>query len=207
MKQLPWVWFDHRTDLPRWITSRIGQIVVEWSVLERELEELIQMLLNTDIGFSRIIINRMSARNRIDAAFSLIEWYVYHERLKASYLEEFQKIGNRITNETQSKRDMVAHGLWSFKKGNWWVLRLRGYRSTPELKPELKRLSRALLPQRQVITKGKLDKIVREIISDARAVQSFCKRVYRVKPPEQFQYAPPKYTRRRRVSSRSRRHQ
>jgi hypothetical protein len=47
-------WFDHRTDLPQWITSRIAQIVVEWSVLERELEELIQMLVNTDIGFSRI---------------------------------------------------------------------------------------------------------------------------------------------------------
>ncbi|MFZ2078275.1 MAG: hypothetical protein WAV38_16795 [Xanthobacteraceae bacterium] len=68
MKQLPWVWFDHRTDLPRWLTSRVGQIVIEWSVLERELEELIQMLLNTDIGFSRIMTNRMSARNRADAA-------------------------------------------------------------------------------------------------------------------------------------------
>jgi hypothetical protein len=32
MKELKWVWFDHRTDLPTWITSRIGQIIVEWSV-------------------------------------------------------------------------------------------------------------------------------------------------------------------------------
>jgi hypothetical protein len=48
--------------------TRVGQIVIEWSVLERELEELIQMLVNTDIGFSRIMTNRMSARNRADAA-------------------------------------------------------------------------------------------------------------------------------------------
>ena len=32
-------WFDHRTDVPSWVASGIGQINVEWSVLERELEE------------------------------------------------------------------------------------------------------------------------------------------------------------------------
>jgi hypothetical protein len=69
MKQLSLGRFDHRTDLPQWITSRIGQIVVEWSVLERELEELIQMLINTDIGFSHIITNRMNARTRIVSLF------------------------------------------------------------------------------------------------------------------------------------------
>jgi hypothetical protein len=198
MKQLPWVWFDHRTDLPQWLTSRIGQIVAEWSVLERELEELIQMLMNTDIGFSRVMTNRMSARNRIDAALSLIEWYVYHGRIKASYLKEFEKLRSRITNATQSKRDMVAHGLWGFKAKNWWVLRLRGQRSTPELRPKLGKLTRALLPQRELITIRQLDQIVRDIIFDARAVHAFCKRVHRVRPKEQFQYAPPKYTRRRR---------
>jgi hypothetical protein len=52
MKEIK-IWFDHRTDLPTWITSRIGQIVVDWSVLERELEEPIQMLVNTNIGFTR----------------------------------------------------------------------------------------------------------------------------------------------------------
>jgi len=29
VKQLPSVWFDHQTDLPDWITIRIGQILVE----------------------------------------------------------------------------------------------------------------------------------------------------------------------------------
>jgi hypothetical protein len=202
MKQPPWVWFDHRTDLPQWITSRVGQIIVEWSVLERELEQLIQMLLNTEIGFLRIMTNRMNAQNRISAASSLLGWYVYHGRFKSSFLDEFRKIGNRIKNETQSKRDKVAHGLWSFKDGKWWVLRLRGERSIPELRPEFKKLSRALLPQRELITKRELDKIIRQIISDARAVEVFCRRVHRVRPPEQFKYEPPKYTRRRRVKSR-----
>jgi hypothetical protein len=191
------VWFDHRTDLPAWITSGIGQIVVEWSVLERKLEELIQMLINTDIGFTRIIVNRLNARNRISAAYSLIEWYVYHERIKPSLLKEFNEIGKRAT-KTQGKRDIVAHGLWWRDKGKWWLLKQRGLRSTPELRPKLEKLSRAFIPQRELITRGKLDEIVSEIISEARAVQKFCARVYRERPDQQFKYEPPKYSRRRR---------
>src|SRR5689334_10631612 len=110
MKEIKTVWFDHHTDLPTWITSRIGQIVVEWSVLERELEELIQMLVNTDIGFTRIMVNRLNARNRTSAAHSLIEWYVFHKRIKGSFLEQFNKLGSRV-NKTQNRRDIVAHGL------------------------------------------------------------------------------------------------
>jgi hypothetical protein len=200
MKQLPSAWFDHRTDLPQWIISRIGQILVEWSVLERELEQLIQMLVNTDIGIARIITNRMNARERISAISSLIEWYVYHEQLGASFLKEFNKLGNRVTATTQNKRDMVAHGLWSRIEGRWCVLKMRGQRATPKLRPELEKLSRRFLPQREIITREKLDAIIEEIISDARAIEGFCKRVHRMLPKEQFQYAPPTYTRRRRSS-------
>jgi hypothetical protein len=201
MKELELDWFDHRTDLPRWITSRIGQIVVEWSVLERELEQLIQMLINTDIAFSRIMTNRMNARTRIDAASSLIEWYVFHKRIKHSFLIEFKEIGARIINETQNKRDIVAHGLWSWKKGKWWVLKLRGQRQTPRLSPELKKLSRAFLPQKETITREALDNTIRKIVADARAIEDFCKRLHSVRPSEQFGYAPPKYSRRRGSSS------
>jgi hypothetical protein len=199
MKHLKLDWFDHRTDLPKWLTSRIGQIVVEWSVLERELEELIQMLTNTDIGFSRIMTNRMNARTRVATVLSLLEWYVFHGRIKDTFLEEFEKIGAHINNETQNKRDIVAHGLWTRREGQWWVLKLRGQRRTPELKPELKRLSRAFLPQKEAVSKAKLDITIQEIVSAARAIEDFCKRVHSARPSEQFSYAPPKYTRRRRT--------
>jgi hypothetical protein len=203
MNEIKTVWFDHRTDLPTWITSRIGQIVVEWSVLERELEELIQMLVNTDIGFTRIMVNRLNVRNRVSAAHSLIEWYVFHKRIRGSFLEQFNKIGSRV-NKTQNRRDIVAHGLWGFKKEGWWVLKQRGQRQTPQLEPELKRLSRAFIPQRELMTRRKLDKTIKEIISDARAIQKFCKRVFRARPNEQFKYEPPKYTRRRRRAPKKR---
>lgn len=199
VKQLKWVWFDHRTDLPQWITMRIGRIMVEWSVLERELEEIIQMLTNTDIGIARIVTNRMNSRMRISVIRHLIEWYVYHGRLKGSILKEFIKIGKRI-EATQNRRDMVAHGLWTVFERKWWVLKLRGQRATPELKPELDKLSREFLPQKELITRGKLNTIVQEIISGAEASKVFCEDVYRVLPKRTFQYEPPKYTRRRRTA-------
>lgn len=198
MKQLKWAWFDHRTDLPQWLTSRIGQIVVEWSVLERELEELIQMLMNTDIGIARVTINRMNARTRISSICYFLEWYVYHDKLQVSYLKEFVRIGNRIATKTQNKRDTVAHGLWSLVDGKWCVLKMRGNRPTPELKPELEKLSRAFLPQREIITVEKLNAVIREIVSEARVLEEYCKAVHRVLRSEPFQYAPPKYTRQRR---------
>jgi len=122
---------------------------------------------------------------------------VYHNKLQPAYLKEFSTIGNRIINRTQNKRDLVAHGLWSRVEGKWCVLKMRGYRPTPELRPELEKLSRTFLPQREIVTVEKLNANVREIVSEARAVEDFCKRIYSVLPLVPFQYAPPKYTRRR----------
>lgn len=94
----------------------------------------------------------------------------FHGRIKDAFLKEFEKIRARINNETQNKRDIVAHGLWTRKKGKWWVLKLRGQRRTPELKPQLKKLRVHFLPQKEVITKEKLDATIKEIVSAARAI-------------------------------------
>lgn len=123
---------------------------------------------------------------------ALLEWYVYHGKLHASYLREFVTIGNRISNKTQNQRDLVAHGLWSRVEWKWFVLKMQGHGQTPELKPELDKLSRTFLPQREIITIEKLETIIREIVSEARSVEDFA---------NEFivccrQDAPPKYTRR-----------
>ena len=64
MKKLPWSWFDHRTDLPKWILRGIGQVTVEWSVLERELEETIRLLMDVTLQNGRIITNRRQDPHR-----------------------------------------------------------------------------------------------------------------------------------------------
>lgn len=58
-------WFEHRTDIPGWILSGIGQAAVEWAVLERELEELIRLLMDVGLMDGRIVVNWMNAKTRI----------------------------------------------------------------------------------------------------------------------------------------------
>jgi len=145
--KLPWTWHDYRTDLPQWLTFRIGQIIIEWSVLERELEELVRLLMDTDIRSGRITCRRMNARTRVEVAANLMQAHIYQDKIRASLLKEFKKLGNDIAEVTESKRDMVAHGLWAKSKGKWSVLMLAGNRQTPTLSPNLDRLSRAVLPQ------------------------------------------------------------
>jgi hypothetical protein len=197
MKQLPYTWFDHRTDLPRWITSQVGQIAAEWSVLEREMEQLIHLLTDTDIGIARIVTNRMNAPNRIATIKHLIEWYVYHGQLKPDVLKRFVKLGQNIEEKTQVQRDKLAHGLWSKIGGRWHVLRLRGYRPVPELEPDLKKLSRPLLPQKESITREGPKAIIDQVIADAKALEGLCGELYDTLSPSLLRYAPPKYSRRR----------
>jgi hypothetical protein len=197
MKQLPWSWHDHRTDLPRWLTSGIGQIIVEWAVLERELEELIRLLMDVDIRSGRIACNRMNARNRIEMAKNLIQGHVYHRKLPATFLRDFLALGKKIAEKVQYKRDMVAHGVWDRTTGKWYVLRLAASRKTPTLAPEIEGLSRAVLPQRQPITAADLRKTTDEVVAKSESVVAFCQRLQCALSP--LRYKPPQYTRRRRT--------
>jgi hypothetical protein len=45
---------------------------IEWSVLERELEELIQLVLDIDIKDARILVNKMNVRARIFMVTNLL---------------------------------------------------------------------------------------------------------------------------------------
>jgi len=124
--------FDHRTDLPKWILSGIGQIVAEWAVLERELAELVRMLMDVDIQIGRIATHTMNSKTRIAVANNLIEARVHDGKLHRSLFDEFAKLGSHINEKLQWKRDMVAHGLWEKAEGKWWVMRLRARRPTPK---------------------------------------------------------------------------
>ena len=58
IRKLQPAWFDHRTDIPQWICSGIAYVVAEWAVLERELEELIRILMDGEIQQVRILGQR-----------------------------------------------------------------------------------------------------------------------------------------------------
>ena len=196
MKKLPWSWFDHRTDLPRWLLAGIGQIVVEWAVLERELEELIRVLMDADIRLGRIMNKGMNAKTRIVVATNLIQAKVCDSKLPPQMLSDFIVLSTKIGETTQGKRDMVAHGLWDRRKREWCVLRLAAARPIPELQPDLKKLSRAVFPQIEPITSKKLAEITQEIVAETQAIVSFCQKLGAALAP--LRHTPPQYSRRRR---------
>ncbi len=70
---IPWIWFDHRTDLPKWLTSAIGQVAVEWSALERELEELNRLLMDVELKIGRMATTGMNVRTRLLVAKNFIQ--------------------------------------------------------------------------------------------------------------------------------------
>src|SRR5260370_19520408 len=96
IQKLKPAWHDYRTDIPQWVASGIGQVAVEWSVLERELEELIRLLMDANIQAVRIVADRSNARNRVSIAANLIEAHILQNKLSSSDLSQFIKLEKRI---------------------------------------------------------------------------------------------------------------
>jgi hypothetical protein len=201
-KKLDWSWFDHRTDLPKWLLAGVGRTTAEWVVLERELEETIQLLLDVEIAMSRIMVSSMQARTRLQVLKYLIEWNCYHDKLQTKFLKEFIKLAKRIDTKSQTDRDMLAHGLWSKKGKQWFVLRLRASRSTPSLQPEFEKISRPVIPQRQLVSRTSLKQIGDQIVTDANALHAFREQLFAVLSPSRYIRLP--YSRRRPSSPRQR---
>jgi hypothetical protein len=189
-------WHDHRTDIPRWLLAGIGQVASEWAVCERELEELIRLLMDVRIEFGRIIVNWMNAKTRVATAQHLIQLHILDGKLKKKdHLEVFTKIAEKIES-LQTKRDILAHGTWDEYQGVWCTLKMRQSRKTPQLEPDLDKLGRAVLPQRDPITRERLKTDAKEIADVTKRVVAFCSTLETALAP--LQNKSPEYTRRRR---------
>ena len=66
IRKLQPAWVDHRTDIPQWICTGIAYAVAEWAVLERELEELIRILMDGEIDLFLIRVTEPEADIRCD---------------------------------------------------------------------------------------------------------------------------------------------
>ena len=122
IQKLKPAWHDYRTDIPQWVASGIGQVAVEWAVLERELEELIRLLMDIDPQHGRIIVNWMNAKTRSVTAQHLIQVHILQDKLKPHHFETFMKVAGKI-EPLQTKRDILAHGVWDIHEGHWCTLK------------------------------------------------------------------------------------
>lgn len=194
--KLPWTWFDYRADPPKWLLEGIGRIAVEWTILERELEELVRVAADVSIQTGRIVTLGMSARSRLQMARDLIQFHAYNDKLDEAFLGEIDALGKIVADGLGDRRNMVVHGLWDTKEGDWHVLRTTGQRDEPALAGKLRKLRRAVLPKSEKFTRQSINKLAAEIAVTGGRVVKLCSRIAAARPASPHQA--PEYRRRRR---------
>lgn len=187
-------WFDHRTDLPQWLSIGIGQTVAEWAFVEKELEGLILVLTNGDFEQNRILLFKVNTWTRITVIKALIESHILKKKLSQAEKETFANIAKKIEKK-QGDRNLVAHGLWTKRGKSWKVLQTSGSRSIPELQPTISNLARAVLPQSVSVTHAKLLSYCRTAARIAKQVEALSRHIDKKLGPTQQTW--PNYTRRR----------
>jgi len=185
--KVKWLWIDYRVDVPSWIATEVGRIVVEWSRLEAHFEEVVRLLIPADMHIGRAVTTGMSLRTRIKVAVDLVQAYVYYGQLSRDLLDEVADIRTKITDRPgyEAERNKFAHGLWGRVEGRWCLLRTSGTRSIPEVHAEVGRLSRTILVQKEEITRTKLTDTLQIIRSLNARLEAFCAKLEAALPPSQ----------------------
>ena len=135
------MWIDQRTDIPAWLATGIGRIVVEFSDLEWQLEDMIRILLKTDIASARIVAAGMNIRGRAKCAESLSLNLILN-----NFALDIRKFGDKV-DKIKIERDRLAHGIYGNDAGQWCALYTSGSRTLAEFGGVS--TARSLLPQRE----------------------------------------------------------
>jgi hypothetical protein len=187
-------WFDYRTDLPQWLSAGIGQTIVEWATLERELEGIIRILIDSETEHTRILLLKMNTRSRNEIIRTLIDSHLLRGSLTKRDRKRFQRIEAYI-DKAAPNRNLLAHGLWAKRGNSWKVLNTRSVRSIPELQPTFKKLPRSVLPQSIAINRAKLRSICGRTVALSKQLERLSSRLERALGP--LRHIPPPYTRKR----------
>jgi hypothetical protein len=161
-QQLPWVWIDPRVDIPQWLAGLIGRIAAEWSELEWQYEEIIRLLADIPIRSGRVITTGMNMKSRVMVATNFAQGLAYKNLLPVEVFREVKAQATSITENLERERNKVVHGLWGRREGHWHLLRTSGARDGAGL-PEIGRLSRSVLPQREKMTRTEIGGILGRI--------------------------------------------
>lgn len=97
-------------DIPAEHITLIGHVVLEWSRLEKSLEELIWAYLGVDVDEGRIITARLDARYKMNMFRGLAEVL-----MQENDFSDMRRILHRMA-ELYSVRSLVVHGNWFVEK-------------------------------------------------------------------------------------------
>ena len=179
----------HRTELPGWLASGIGCVAAEWSALEWELEETIRLLIPTHIQHGRIVSARAGMLARIMIATNLAQAYVLRKEMQVDLYEQFVEIGERIKN-AEEDRNKIIHGLWGLAEDQWYLLWERQQRAVADFGKRSNgkaiKLRRAVLPQRELMTREKIKTIRSTIKACSAEMDSYRAKLEATLPPSPY---------------------
>jgi len=169
-------WVTHRVDIPKWLATSIGRLMAEQSDLEWQFEEVIRILLETDIKRGRMVAVGMNLRGQIKLASNLI---LCHGATKS-----FAKTLDAIAKEAEKLktfRDRLAHGAWGKIGPDWYVLSASGARSLGG-----NTVSRAYLPSREKMTRRLVASHLRRVRTCRRNMRSLRASLRAALPPSPY---------------------
>lgn len=182
MKKLPWIWVVERTDIPKWLATDIGRVAVEWSYLEFQTQEIIRLLMATNVKFARIITTGMSLRTRLQNTSHLLHAYVYNEDIDKSLIDGFSHITYYINNQIEPDRNYLIHGTWAKVEGKWILIRsARGSRGHSQLGKF--KLPRSVLPELKPWTHEKTEELRAKIQKAHTDLDTFTTNLETALPP------------------------
>ena len=104
------------TDTPKWlqkIKHRVGSIVIEFSALEKEIDEQILDIMNERAEDSRIwvFLENMPASRKIHSLFQIYDRMFEHCDVEESTKTNAKSLNHRIS-ELNTKRNLYVHANW-----------------------------------------------------------------------------------------------
>jgi hypothetical protein len=114
-------------DLPRWINTGIGKVIMTHAILENKVSELVYDLAQVSYPAGRVAIIDRSAREQFKVAIELINMYGIAPSISVN------KLRDQI-EDCCEVRDRLAHGIWmKDKDGSGVVIRIqKGKIATPD---------------------------------------------------------------------------
>src|SRR5262249_20453619 len=114
-------------DLPRWINTGIGKVIMTHAILENKVSELVFDLAQIEYPAGRVAIVDRNAWDQFKVARELIAMHGAKPPIPLKKLE-------RQIKDCCEVRDMLAHGIWMKGEGGSGVVirRQRGKEETKD---------------------------------------------------------------------------
>lgn len=142
-------------DLPSDYLTALGRVVVRWSFVERQLMNIVYLLLGVSKKHGRVAVREP----RADECMSMIQQLMQLENVKVSSVD--LDITSKVLAKLKSTRDTLAHGLWLQEPSGKVLIQVTSGTSRPD--PKAPKVSKRVNPHGMEVTPSDLEMLAEQI--------------------------------------------